>query len=372
MLTKDEIKAKALEIGFADAGVTGAEPFTSQLDYIDVDDRYKWTEKLGINLKNGVNPHNILENSKSLIVLLFSYYNNPIPVSLEKHYGRCYLNDDRVTKDGLAVMVKEFRGFLRDNGINTKIGAGMPDKLSAMRAGIGTAGKNTLLYASKCAGKSSFIFPVVIVTDTELEPDSPSVEYGCPAWCRNACIAACPTKALTGNGRIEPSKCISYLTYYGNEVTPRDLREPMGLYIYGCDRCQNVCPRNISWITSEKNAAPRFDGMSDDFAPEKVLLMDQEYFEKRIWPFMFYMSYKQVWRWRMNAARAMGNAGDKKYIPYLLKAFDDFEDERVRIMIAWSLGKLGGNESISALKRFLANAEGELKEEIKLSISANC
>ena len=119
MLTKDEIKAKALEIGFADAGVAGVEPFTSQLDFIDIDDRYKWTEKLGINLKAGLDPHNTLENSRSLIVLLFSYYNYSIPLPLEKHYGRCYLNDDRVTKDGLAVMVKQFRGFLRDNGVNT-------------------------------------------------------------------------------------------------------------------------------------------------------------------------------------------------------------------------------------------------------------
>lgn len=369
MLTKEEIKTKALEIGFADAGFTGIEPFTSQLDYIAIDDRYKWTEKLGIDLKKGIEPLNMLETGKSLIVLLFSYFNKAVPVSLEKHYGRCYLNDDRVTRDGLAVMVKEFRGFLRDNGINTKLGTGMPDKLSAMRAGIGTSGKNTLLYASKSAGKSSFVFPVVVVTDAELVPDTPTVENGCPEWCRNACIAACPTKALTGNGRIDPSRCISYLTYYGKEVTPRELREPMGLYIYGCDRCQNVCPRNTGWITADKSAASRFDRMSEDFAPEKVLLMDQQYFEKRIWPFMFYMSYKQVWRWRMNAARAMGNTGDKKYIPYLIKAYDEFDDERVRIMIAWSLGKIGGDKALSALKKYHDKAEGELKQEIESALA---
>ena len=25
---------------------------------------------------------------------------------------------------------------------------------------------------------------------------------GCPDWCRNACIAACPTRALKGNERL--------------------------------------------------------------------------------------------------------------------------------------------------------------------------
>jgi len=371
MLTKEAIKSRAIEIGFADAGVAGVGPFISQLDFIDIDDRYKWTEKLGIDLKAGIYPHNILENSKSIIVLLFSYYNNHIPAALEKHYGRCYLNDDRITKDGLAVMVKEFRSFLRDNGINTKLGAGMPDKLSAMRAGIGTSGKNTLLYASKSAGGSSFVFPVVVVTDAELEPDTPTVKNGCPDWCRNACIAACPTKALSGNGRIEPSRCISYLTYFGKDVTPRELREPMGLYIYGCDRCQDVCPRNTGWITGDKSETERFVMMAEDFAPEKILLMDQDFFEKRIWPFMFYMSYKQAWRWRMNAARAMGNSGDKKFIPYLIDGFDKFDDERVRIMIVWALGRLGGDKAVAALNGYISVAEGSLIDEIKFALSLN-
>jgi hypothetical protein len=34
--------------------------------------------------------------------------------------------------------------------------------------------------------------------------------------------------------------------------------------------------------------------------------------------------------------------------PYLIKAFIEFDDERVRIMLAWSLGKLGGDDSLSA------------------------
>ena len=30
-----------------------------------------------------------------------------------------------------------------------------------------------------------------------------------------------------------------------------ELREPMGLWVYGCDRCQNVCPRNAPWLARE-------------------------------------------------------------------------------------------------------------------------
>jgi epoxyqueuosine reductase len=40
--------------------------------------------------------------------------------------------------------------------------------------------------------------------------------------------------------------------------------------------------------------------------------MDKPYFEARIWPHMFYMSYDDIWRWKMNVARVMGNTLDPK------------------------------------------------------------
>ena len=370
MITKDEIRRKALEIGFGDAGFAGVEPFTSQLDYIAVDDRYRWTERMGLTLVKNIDPGVIMENCRTLIVLLYSYFTASAPVTLERHYGRCYLNDDRVTKNGLSLMVKEFRSYLRNNGIDTKSAVSMPEKLSAMRAGVGTCGRNTLLYASNTAGGSSFVFPVVLLTDREFEPDAPSVKNGCPDWCRNACIAACPTRALTGNGRIDPSRCISYLSYYGEGATPPELREPMGLSIYGCDRCQNVCPRNTAWITSGRPGSEKLETMAEDFAPERILLMDREYFENRIFPFMFYMKYEDAWRWRMNAARAMGNSGDRKYIPYLVEGYKKYDDARVRSLIAWALGRLGGDEAAAALKEFIAGASGELRAEIESAIAS--
>jgi epoxyqueuosine reductase len=369
MINKQEIIDKAVNIGFEDIGFTGTEPFTSQLDFLRKSD-YSWTKRVGLDLEKYTDPSEIMSGCKSIIVLLYKYLNNYIPASLTGSFGRCYLNDDRITKDGLALKIKEFRNFLKENGINTKLSPAAPDKLAAARAGLGTFGKNCLFYASKCASKSSFIYPIVVVTDADLEPDIPSIKNDCPSWCRNACIAACPTKALLGDGRINLERCISHLSYYGVELTPLELREPMGMYIYGCDRCQNVCLRNhpvLSTVMPEDN---RLMDMSKNFTPEKLLTMDAEYFNKFICPYMFYMSEEFIWKWKMNAARAMGNSLDKKYVPFLIDALKNEDDERVKSMAAWSLGRIGGEQSLSALKTAYNEYTGIVKGEIEMAMES--
>lgn len=358
-----------MEIGFADIGFTGVEPFDSQIEFLENPGaHYEWTVKAGLALREGTDPSSVMEGGKTIIVLLYSYLQGAIPVTLTGNFGRCYLNDDRVTKDGLALKIKEFRGYLRDNGVDTKLSKGMPDKLAAARAGVGTFGKNCLLYAGRSVSGSSFVFPLLILTDTYFEPDAPSIKTECPAWCRNACIAACPTRALLGNGKINSQRCISYMTYYGDELTPREMREPMGMYIYGCDRCQNVCPRNQARLSARLPHDEKLEDMSEKFAPEKLLSMDREYFETFIWPRMFYMSYKKLWKWKMNTARAMGNSLDKRYIPDLARALREEDDPRVRAMAAWSLGRIGGKDAIEALRLSAGDASEIVREEVELSL----
>jgi epoxyqueuosine reductase len=94
------------------------------------------------------------------------------------------------------------------------------------------------------------------------------------------------------------------------------------------------------------------------------LHMDKEYFEKKIWPHMFYMSAADLWRWKMNAARAMGNSLNPDYMADLIRAFKENSDERVLSMIAWALGRIGGEEAKSGLELFYKDSTGMVKEEI--------
>jgi epoxyqueuosine reductase len=371
MLTKEDIIAEARRLGFAAVGFTDAKPFESQKEYLlEHQEQYGWMERDDFSLLAGTDPVNILPQAKSIIVLLTSYFEEAFPSGMERHFGRCYLDDDRVTKDGLALKIKAFQQFLTANNIASKVPPNLPHRLSAARAGLGTFGNNCVFYAGHVARASSFVFPIALVVDVEYPPDEPTVAIGCPDWCRNACVAACPTRALKGGAMIDPRRCISYLTYYGEGLTPRELREPMGMNVYGCDRCQNVCPRNLPWITEEKPPQARVAQKAADFDLRRLLHMDKAYFEKKIWPHMFYMSADDLWRWKMNAARAMGNSLNPAYVADLIRTFKENSDERVLSMIAWALGRIGGREARGALKQFSPGGIGMVKEEIEKAIEA--
>ena len=372
MLSREEVIAKAVECGFEDTGFTTAEPFDAQRAILEERrEEYGWASAAGIDLIAGTDPRNILPGAKSIIVLMEAYFREAFPASLERHFGRCYLDDDRMLRNRLGKRVKAFRSFLRDHGIDSKVPFHLPHRMAAARAGLGTFGKNCLFYSRRVAAGGSWVLPIAVVVDQAFPPDEPTFEIGCPDWCRNACLAACPTGALRGPQKIDPRRCISFLTYFGSGLTPREMRAPMGLNVYGCDRCQNVCPRNAPWLARELKANEKAAGMADDFRLEKLLRMDKAWFTEKIWPHMFYMPPADLWRWKMNVARAMGNTRDEVYVPELAEAYRREEDEWVKAMAAWALGRIGGPEARQCLDRFLPQSAGLVREEIIAALEAS-
>jgi epoxyqueuosine reductase len=83
---------------------------------------------------------------------------------------------------------------------------------------------------------------------------------------------------------------------------------------------------------------------------------------------MFYMGPDDIWRWKMNTARAMGNSLDPGYVPDLIRALGENTDPRTLVMIAWALGRIGGKEAKEALHGFLTRSEGLLREEVSLAL----
>jgi epoxyqueuosine reductase len=370
MISKQDIILKAREFGFEDAGFTSAAPFETHRQFLEErQNDYGWAEAVGLELMKGTAPKAIMPGAETVIVLMEVYFRASYPRVMEGHFGRCYLDDDRVTKDGLSQRIKGFRGFLRENGLESKVPFNLPHRVAAARAGMGTFGKNCLFYSSRVARQSSWVLPIAVVVNRVFEPDEPTLEMGCPDWCRNACIAACPTKALKGNGVIDPQKCISFLTYFGQGLTLKSLREPMGLYVYGCDRCQNVCPRNAAWLAADLPVNEKVVAKAENFNLSALLHMDKSYFETKIWPHMFYMSADDLWRWKMNVARAMGNTRDSGFSNDLIRAFEENTDERVKCMAAWALGRIGRKRDRQALEGFLSRSSGIVKDEVADALS---
>ena len=369
MLSRNDVIRVANENGFEDVGFTTAEPFESHREFLSGrQEEYGWAEQVGLELMKGTDPKAIMPGAQSVIVLMEVYFREAYPRVMEGHFGRCYLDDDRITRDGLAQRIKTLRSFLRDNGIDSKVPFNLPHRVAAARAGMGTFGKNCLFYSSRVARRSSWVLPIAVVVDHPFSPDTPTVEMDCPDWCRNACIAACPTRALKGNGTIDPRRCISFLTYFGDGLTPRHLRAPMGLYIYGCDRCQNVCPRNAAWLAADLPLNKKVVDKKTNFDLSKLLSMDAPYFESRIWPHMFYMATDDLWRWKMNVARAMGNTRDGRYVADLVQALETNDDQRVQTMAAWALGRIGDAAAVKALQAFALHCQGALLEEVNAAL----
>ncbi len=114
MPIRDRIIEKARELDFEDIGFTTADPFESQKEILaERQAEYAWAAKSGLDLMAGTDPRNVLPEAESIVVLMEVYFRKAYPRYLEPFFGRCYLDDDRITKDGLAVRIGALRSFLR-------------------------------------------------------------------------------------------------------------------------------------------------------------------------------------------------------------------------------------------------------------------
>ena len=70
-LTKEDIIAKAWELGFEDTGFTTAEPFDTHRDFLkNRQDEYGWAEAAGLKLMDGTDPKTVMAGARTIIVLM--------------------------------------------------------------------------------------------------------------------------------------------------------------------------------------------------------------------------------------------------------------------------------------------------------------
>lgn len=110
---------------------------------------------------------------------------------------------------------------------------------AAALAGLGCRGKNGLLITPEYG---SYVFIGEIVTDLALENavDTPPSCIAC-----GACIRRCPTGAIRAAGGMDRQRCLSEITQKRGVLTgeEEELIARSGI-LWGCDRCQEVCPMN--------------------------------------------------------------------------------------------------------------------------------
>jgi epoxyqueuosine reductase len=141
------------------------------------------------------------------------------------------------------------------------------ERAFARFSGIGWMGKNTCLINES---KGSWFFLGVILTSLALQQDMPAPDR-CGSCTR--CLDACPTGALTRPYVMDASRCIAYLTIEKKGSMPVEFRPAIGLNVFGCDICQDVCPWN------SRRQRHRSSGLSDQRVPRGVAVTDRPEFQ---------------------------------------------------------------------------------------------
>jgi epoxyqueuosine reductase len=205
------------------------------------------------------------------------------------------------------------------------------ERVYAKYAGVGWIGKNTCIINQQIG---SWLFLGVILTSLELTADLPAPDR-CGTCTR--CITACPTQAIVAPGELDARLCISYLTIEKRGEIPNELRAGMGRHVFGCDICQDVCPWNRKAPTT---SAPEFESRQGLVNPALDWLAEMQQEEFRAVFRGSPVRRAKLSGLRRNAVIAMGNSGDKKFVPTLKKLSED-RDPVVAEHARWAVGALG-------------------------------
>lgn len=379
MSLTEEIRSYALDLGYSRVGITTAEPFPLYARALEerLPD-YDWAADSGLRLRRAVHPRDRLPGARSIVVAVYDYFRERFPENLTGKVGRLYQSRSYIeppTRLGGA-RVELMRRFLESKGMQVgrwyMISSGVPDRLAAVRAGLGTIGRNTFFCAP---GIGTFVIIHTFIVDAELEYDSPAEGTHCPPDCR-LCLDACPTGAIVADFRLNPRRCLTFnhvVNVHGfQNTTPYidpEIRPKMGSWIHGCDLCQEACPRNREKLRADLPENAFLEEAARHFSLTGLLGMDGEFEQKVVAPLLYtYMRDRRFFQ--RNAAVALGNSGDPETVPYLAKALEDPE-ELVRAHAAWALGRLGGKEVRHALHEALQRENGgRASEEIRSALES--
>jgi epoxyqueuosine reductase len=313
-------------------------------------------------------PRDLLAQARTLVVVALPYAGSPLvqlrrkdAASLRGSVAGYALGNDyhSVLKQKLALLADACaelvgRPVLARACVDT---APLLEREAAARAGIAFVGKSTMAIIP---GAGSYFVLGELLLDVELSPSKNPESAHCGS-CR-ACLDACPTGAFADEYVLDARRCISYLTIELRGAIPRELRAPIGMRVFGCDVCQDVCPFNAS--PRPRPATPELAPRDDRSAPDLVRLLELGSAEYR--RFVKGSAMRRVSRTRLarNAAVALGNSGDPSAIAPLVRALEGDGRALVRAHAAWGLGRLGGPLARAALERSsTTDLDPEVREE---------
>ncbi|WP_375580984.1 tRNA epoxyqueuosine(34) reductase QueG [Marivirga tractuosa] len=286
-LTKEKntkiIKSIASDLGFDFCGVSKAGFLEEEAPKLE-----EWLKKgyhgkmqyMENHFDKRLDPTKLVESAKSVVSLMYNYYPEQDLAKSDSYriakyaYGKDY---HFIVKDKLKDFMSRIHEEIGEvDGRVFVDSAPVMERQWAAKSGLGWLGKNSLLLNKQ---RGSFYFLAELIIDLELEEDGPMQDY-CGTCTK--CIDACPTDAIVGDGIVDASKCISYLTIELKEDLPTEFSNKMENWVFGCDICQDVCPWN-------RFSKPHLE---DSFQPHSVLAE----MDKKDWEEMTKEVFNEVFR----------------------------------------------------------------------------
>jgi epoxyqueuosine reductase len=241
ILLTEKIRKKAKESGFISLGITNPESIR--------DLPYGWIA----DVKKLIPPEEILPSAQSVILLVFNAWDSAFSLQIDspewKGYGYHPPGDEPEGYyfSNQVMMTKAWPlvSYLREMGYGAQLTTSIPMKTAAIKCGLGTQGKNTLLIHPEVGPRAKLMS---ILTTAALKIDEPYVDDPCGKCER--CIRACPTGALSPYN-IEINRCLTYAAENPlGEMVPDDVRElekklivrPTLNSFIECTTCISACP----------------------------------------------------------------------------------------------------------------------------------
>lgn len=371
-----QLKEKARALGFSMAGVVPAEPGRRLVAYL------RWIEKeyhgrMGYmarpdRVARRRDPGVILAGTRSIVCVGLDYHTMRLPPEIAGDPARGRISNYAWGVDyheAMTPRLEALAGWLgraarADVAHRVYVDTGaILERDHGESAGLGFTGKNTMLIAPR---RGSFFFLGEVLTTLPLVPDQPDPMPDC-GNCRR-CLDACPTDAFPEPYVLDARRCISYLTIELKGWIPRDLRDLMGNWVYGCDVCQDVCPFNRFAPESREMVFRAADYEAAAPPLLELLALDRQAFQRRY----AHSPIRRIKRHRLvrNACVAAGNWGSLEAVPLLASLLGD-ANELVRGHAAWALGQIGGSEALRALRRASGREEtAEVREEIQIALGS--
>ncbi|TGE38921.1 tRNA epoxyqueuosine(34) reductase QueG [Desulfosporosinus fructosivorans] len=248
MQWKTKIKRWGQELGFVSIGFTTAEPINSLVPLLEARiDQGVSTPFESKEIKSRIDPKEGWHCCQTVVALAYPFPYASIPQEGKGVIARSAVGEDyhHFMEQKINHLVEIMANNDWPGTIRLQVDTGpLIERAFALRAGIGWIGRNQNLIIP---GYGSFVALALLLLDQAIEPDHPSMLDQCGTCLR--CVQACPAQIL-GKDPFAAKHCVSYLTQSKEVLTPEEC-ERLGLRVFGCDTCQEVCPHNQTRIEEE-------------------------------------------------------------------------------------------------------------------------